>query len=61
MDALSQVSANVSTNAQALVLKKAMQAQSQAAATLIQGAEQSSEQIQASNPAHLGSNVDVRA
>ncbi|ERE16295.1 putative motility protein [Chromobacterium vaccinii] len=55
------MSANVSTNAQALVLKKAMQAQSQAAMTLLQGAEQSAQQIQASNPAHLGQNLDVRA
>ena len=61
MDAVSQVSANVSTNAQALVLKKAMQSQSQAAMTLLQGAEQSAQQIQASNPAHLGQNLDVRA
>ena len=61
MDAVSQVSANVSTNAQALVLKKAMQADSQAAMTLLQGAAESSAQIQASNPAHLGNNVDVRA
>ncbi|KIA79549.1 putative motility protein [Chromobacterium amazonense] len=62
MDPLSQVSAqNVATNAQALVLKKAMQAQSQAAMTLLQGAEESSQQIQASNPAHLGQNLDVRA
>ncbi|WP_216595334.1 putative motility protein [Chromobacterium subtsugae] len=55
------MSANVSTNAQALVLKKAMQADSQTAMTLLQGAAESSAQIQASNPAHLGNNVDVRA
>ncbi|WP_434634832.1 putative motility protein [Chromobacterium sp. CV08] len=61
MDVVSQVSSNVSTNAQALVLKKAMQSQSQAAMTLLQGAEQSSQQIQAQNPAHLGQNLDVRA
>ncbi|AUH50702.1 hypothetical protein CXB49_07745 [Chromobacterium sp. ATCC 53434] len=61
MDLVSQVSGNVSTNAQALVLKKAMQSQSQAAMTLLQGAEQSSQQIQAQNPAHLGQNLDVRA
>ena len=62
MDAVSQVSAqNVSGGTQVFALKKAMQADAQSTLTLLQGAEQSSQQIQASNPAHLGQNLDVRA
>ncbi|POZ62229.1 putative motility protein [Chromobacterium alticapitis] len=62
MDAVSQVGAQgVSSNTQIFALKKAMQADAQSTLSLLQGAEQSSQQIQASNPAHLGRNVDVRA
>ncbi|UTH73283.1 putative motility protein [Chromobacterium sp. IIBBL 290-4] len=62
MDAVSQVGAQgVSTNLQATVLKKAMQADAASTLTLLQGVDQSSAQIQASNPAHLGQNLDVRA
>ncbi|AAQ60480.1 putative motility protein [Chromobacterium violaceum] len=62
MDAVSQVSAqNVSGGTQVFALKKAMQADAQSTLTLLQGAEQSAQQIQASNPAHLGQNLDVRA
>lgn len=62
MDPLSQVNAQqMSNNLQALVLKKSMQADAQSAMTLLQGAEQSAQQIQASNPVHLGQNLDVRA
>ncbi|AXE32151.1 putative motility protein [Chromobacterium phragmitis] len=62
MNAVSQVNAqNVSGGAQVFALKKAMQADAQSTLTLLQGAEQSAQQIQASNPAHLGRNIDVRA
>ncbi|QEL55093.1 hypothetical protein [Chromobacterium paludis] len=62
MNALSQVSAQgVSSNTQVFALKKAMQADAQSTLSLLQGAEQSAQQIQASNPAHLGQRVDVRA
>ncbi|OWY40130.1 hypothetical protein CEK28_05195 [Xenophilus sp. AP218F] len=62
MNALSQVAAQgVSGGTQVYALKKAMQADAQTTMTLLQGAEQSAAQIQASNPGHLGQNIDVRA
>lgn len=62
MDSLTQVmSQNVSTASQALVLKKAEQLDGQSALSLIDGADESAQQMQQYNPPYLGQNLDVRA
>ncbi|MBK0413235.1 putative motility protein [Chromobacterium haemolyticum] len=62
MDGLSQISGQgVSNSIQIYALKKAMSASAQSALSLVQGASDNMAQAQASNPAHLGQNIDTRA
>lgn len=48
-------------SAQISVLNKAKRADANAVMPLLDSAIQQSQQIQASNPAHLGQNIDTRA
>ncbi|MBA4707002.1 hypothetical protein [Aquitalea aquatica] len=64
MDGISQVSGqNVSSATEIFALKKSLQASGQSVLSLVQGASDTGTQITqaASNPAHLGQSVDVRA
>lgn len=64
MDGISQVSGqNVSSATQVFALKKSLQAEGQSVLSLVQGASDAGTQISqtASNPAHLGQGIDVRA
>jgi|GEM_PF-5360315 len=66
MPDITQVSSqNVSTPNQIFALKKSMQASSEMALSLLQGATENAaaigQAVQSSNPAHLGQNVDVSA
>ena len=64
MDGISQVSGqNVSSATQVFALKKSLQAEGLSVLSLVQGASDAGTQISqpASNPAHLGQSIDVRA